>query len=204
MMSRSACTSSVLTEYGGSRKTTSYGARGGVASTVPSTIRGAAFNAAKAEVSGTGRVLYYAKDIWPHFISCVLVVRLWRADSGELVATFTHEGGLTAAGLSVRAVHGIRGFSDLVPRSDADPAAAERLAPAVPPAPDPALYRPPRDSRASRAPRSPFSPLAFWAFSLSRCSSQASASSARPQRPIAWRPAPAPIGCARLPRSARR
>lgn len=31
--------------------------------------------AAKAEVSGVGRVLYHAKDIWPHFISCVLVVR---------------------------------------------------------------------------------------------------------------------------------
>jgi NitT/TauT family transport system substrate-binding protein len=31
--------------------------------------------AAKSELAGTGRVLYYAKDIWPHFISCVLVVR---------------------------------------------------------------------------------------------------------------------------------
>jgi len=31
--------------------------------------------AAKAELAGTGRVPYYAKDIWPHFISCVLVVR---------------------------------------------------------------------------------------------------------------------------------
>ncbi len=31
--------------------------------------------AAKAEMDGTGRVLYYAKDIWPHFVSCVLVVR---------------------------------------------------------------------------------------------------------------------------------
>jgi len=31
--------------------------------------------AGKAEMDGTGRVLYYAKDIWPHFISCVLVVR---------------------------------------------------------------------------------------------------------------------------------
>jgi NitT/TauT family transport system substrate-binding protein len=31
--------------------------------------------AAKAELDGTGRVLYFAKDIWPHFISCVLVVR---------------------------------------------------------------------------------------------------------------------------------
>lgn len=32
-------------------------------------------HAAKAELSGTGRVLYHAKDIWPHFVSCVLVVR---------------------------------------------------------------------------------------------------------------------------------
>lgn len=31
-------------------------------------------HAAKAELDGTGRVLYYAKDIWPHFISCALVV----------------------------------------------------------------------------------------------------------------------------------
>ena len=31
--------------------------------------------AAKAELAGTGRVLYFAKDIWPHFVSCVLVVR---------------------------------------------------------------------------------------------------------------------------------
>ena len=31
--------------------------------------------AAKAEVDGFGRVLYQTKDIWPNFISCVLVVR---------------------------------------------------------------------------------------------------------------------------------
>jgi NitT/TauT family transport system substrate-binding protein len=31
--------------------------------------------AAKAELLGTGRVLYHAKDIWPRFVSCVLVVR---------------------------------------------------------------------------------------------------------------------------------
>lgn len=30
--------------------------------------------AAKAEVDGTGRILYYAKDVWPHFVSCALVV----------------------------------------------------------------------------------------------------------------------------------
>jgi NitT/TauT family transport system substrate-binding protein len=30
--------------------------------------------AAKAELNGAGRVLYFAKDIWPRFISCVLVV----------------------------------------------------------------------------------------------------------------------------------
>ncbi len=29
---------------------------------------------AKAELDGYGRVLYYAKDIWPNFISCALVV----------------------------------------------------------------------------------------------------------------------------------
>ena len=32
-------------------------------------------HAAKAELSGTGRVLYHAKDIWPRFVLCVLVVR---------------------------------------------------------------------------------------------------------------------------------
>ena len=31
--------------------------------------------AAQAEVDGYGRVLYHTKDIWPGFISCVLVVR---------------------------------------------------------------------------------------------------------------------------------
>jgi NitT/TauT family transport system substrate-binding protein len=31
-------------------------------------------HAARAELDGSGRVLYNAKDIWPHFISCVLVV----------------------------------------------------------------------------------------------------------------------------------
>jgi len=31
-------------------------------------------HAAKAELDGSGRVLYHVKDIWPHFISCVLVV----------------------------------------------------------------------------------------------------------------------------------
>jgi NitT/TauT family transport system substrate-binding protein len=30
-------------------------------------------HAARAELDGSGRVLYHAKDIWPHFISCVLV-----------------------------------------------------------------------------------------------------------------------------------
>jgi NitT/TauT family transport system substrate-binding protein len=30
-------------------------------------------HAARAELDGSGRVLYHAKDIWPHFISCALV-----------------------------------------------------------------------------------------------------------------------------------
>jgi NitT/TauT family transport system substrate-binding protein len=41
-------------------------------------------HAAKAEVAGTGRVLYHAKDIWPRFVSCVLVVR------EELIAERPH------------------------------------------------------------------------------------------------------------------
>ncbi len=32
-------------------------------------------HAARAELGGWGRVLYYAKDVWPDFISCALVVR---------------------------------------------------------------------------------------------------------------------------------
>ena len=31
-------------------------------------------HAARAELDGTGRILYHAKDVWPRFISCVLVV----------------------------------------------------------------------------------------------------------------------------------
>ncbi|MBK9314480.1 MAG: ABC transporter substrate-binding protein [Acidobacteria bacterium] len=31
-------------------------------------------HAARAELDGTGRILYHAKDVWPGFISCVLVV----------------------------------------------------------------------------------------------------------------------------------
>lgn len=31
-------------------------------------------HAAKSELNGVGRVLYHAKDIWPQFISCVLIV----------------------------------------------------------------------------------------------------------------------------------
>jgi NitT/TauT family transport system substrate-binding protein len=31
-------------------------------------------HAARAELDGSGRILYHAKDIWPRFISCVLVV----------------------------------------------------------------------------------------------------------------------------------
>jgi len=31
-------------------------------------------HAARAELDGTGRILYHIKDIWPNFISCVLVV----------------------------------------------------------------------------------------------------------------------------------
>jgi NitT/TauT family transport system substrate-binding protein len=31
-------------------------------------------HAARAELDGSGRILYHVKDVWPHFISCCLVV----------------------------------------------------------------------------------------------------------------------------------
>ncbi len=44
-------------------------------------------HAARAELNGTGRILYHAKDIWPGFISCVLVVSQKLIDTKpELVA----------------------------------------------------------------------------------------------------------------------
>jgi NitT/TauT family transport system substrate-binding protein len=54
-------------------------------------------HAAKAEVTGIGRVLYHAKDIWPKFISCVLIVsqRLIDKDPDivkELVAGIAESG----------------------------------------------------------------------------------------------------------------
>ncbi|SMP65234.1 NitT/TauT family transport system substrate-binding protein [Neorhodopirellula lusitana] len=53
--------------------------------------------AAKAEMDGFGRVLYFTKDIWPDFISCVLVVteRLIERDP-ELVAELVQ--GISASG----------------------------------------------------------------------------------------------------------
>lgn len=54
--------------------------------------------AAKAEMDGFGRVLYHTKDIWPNFISCVLIVTQELIDEQpalvqELVT------GITASGL---------------------------------------------------------------------------------------------------------
>lgn len=72
---------------------------------------------AKAELDGTGRILYYSRDIWPNFISCALVVHedliksnpdvvkdlvngiaasgLWaethRAEAAKLVAPYFHQ-----------------------------------------------------------------------------------------------------------------
>ncbi len=53
--------------------------------------------AAKAEMDGFGRVLYFTKDIWPNFISCVLVVteRLIERDP-ELVTELVQ--GISASG----------------------------------------------------------------------------------------------------------
>lgn len=68
--------------------------------------------AAKAELAGTGRVLHHAKDVWPGFISCVMVVheKLIRerpaavaelvrgiAESGEWAETHREEAARVAA-----------------------------------------------------------------------------------------------------------
>lgn len=54
-------------------------------------------HAAKAEMAGFGRVLYFTKDIWPNFISCVLAVsedliRTDRALVEELIAGISASG----------------------------------------------------------------------------------------------------------------
>ncbi|WP_374075884.1 ABC transporter substrate-binding protein [Bdellovibrio bacteriovorus] len=54
-------------------------------------------HAAKSEVNGVGRVLYHAKDIWPKFISCVLIVSEELIESNpdivkELVAGIAESG----------------------------------------------------------------------------------------------------------------
>ncbi len=54
-------------------------------------------NCAKAELGGYGRVMYLTKDIWPNFISCVLVVAKDAIDSKpglvqELVTGITSSG----------------------------------------------------------------------------------------------------------------
>ena len=69
-------------------------------------------HAARAELNGTGRVLYHAKDVWPRFVSCALVVheRLIRTepevvrelvrgihDSGEWAETHRLEAARVAA-----------------------------------------------------------------------------------------------------------
>jgi NitT/TauT family transport system substrate-binding protein len=42
---------------------------------------------AKAELDGIGRVLYYARDIWPNFISCALVVHEDLIDSNPAIVS---------------------------------------------------------------------------------------------------------------------
>ena len=54
-------------------------------------------HAARAELEGFGRILYYTKDIWPNFISCVLVVTQELIDTRpELVQELVS--GITASG----------------------------------------------------------------------------------------------------------
>lgn len=66
------------------------------AGTFESYIVGEPF-AAKAEVDGFGRVLYHTKDIWPNFISCVLIVTQKLIDENPAVVQELVTG-ITASG----------------------------------------------------------------------------------------------------------
>lgn len=67
---------------------------------------------AKAELGGFGRVMYHTKDIWPNFISCVLVVTQKLIDEQpdlvqELVAGITSSGEWIDKGPQDRLLEGI-------------------------------------------------------------------------------------------------
>ena len=80
-------------------------------------------HAAKAELDGFGRVLYLTKDIWPHFISCVLVVTQDLIETRpelvqELVGSIAASGKWIDEGPSDRLMEGIfvEGESELPTR----------------------------------------------------------------------------------------
>ena len=79
-------------------------------------------HAARAELEGFGRILYYTKDIWPNFISCVLVVTQELIDEQpelvqELVSGITASGEWIDAGPEEGIMAGIYVEGEVLPSS---------------------------------------------------------------------------------------
>jgi NitT/TauT family transport system substrate-binding protein len=98
---------------------------------MPAGMKGGSFDAyivgephcAKAELGGFGRVMYHTKDIWPNFISCVLVVTQDLIDEQpalvqELVSSITASGEWIDRGPQDRLMEGIYVAGETVPVPD--------------------------------------------------------------------------------------
>ena len=82
-------------------------------------------HAARAELEGFGRVLYYTKDIWPNFISCVLVVTQEIIDKEpalvqELVSGITASGEWIDGGAEGQILAGLYTASEALPTAGTD------------------------------------------------------------------------------------
>jgi NitT/TauT family transport system substrate-binding protein len=87
-------------------------------------------HAARAELEGFGRILYYTKDVWPNFISCVLVVSQDLIDEDpalvqELVSGITASGEWLD-GPDRRLMAGVYAADEQLP-DDADDDAPQRI-----------------------------------------------------------------------------
>jgi NitT/TauT family transport system substrate-binding protein len=81
-------------------------------------------HAARAELEGFGRILYYTKDVWPNFISCVLVVTQDLIDRDpalvqELVSGITASGEWIDTGPSDRLLAGVYAETEPAPEAAA-------------------------------------------------------------------------------------
>jgi NitT/TauT family transport system substrate-binding protein len=83
-------------------------------------------HAARAEIGDFGRILYYTKDIWPNFISCVLVVTQELIDTQpelvqELVSGITASGEWIDQGPTDQLMAGIYHTGEALPAGSGEP-----------------------------------------------------------------------------------